>query len=202
MKKRDEKIKTFSALEIANFCGVVNQTVVNWIKAGHLNAFVTPGGQYRIYPEYLAEFLKQRKMKIPEAILPFLKGKTKKILIADADENFLQQLKEKIEQDFPKYLIFTASSGFAAGVLAATKKPEYIIISENMKDIAVEKLRGLLADEENPMVPGNYKLIYIKDNKTANDIEYPSKTADIVLTKPIDFSKINLLFDSFGETAQ
>jgi excisionase family DNA binding protein len=203
MKKKDEKIKTFSALEIANFCGVVNQTVVNWIKGGHLKAFITPGGQYRIYSEYLIEFLQRRKMKIPEGLLPFLKGEIKKILIADADKNFLQQLKEKIEQDFPDCVIFTSTSGFDAGVLVATKKPEYIIISENMKDIAIEKLRELpWKDEDDSMFPINYKIIYIKDNKTDNNTEDLYKTADIVLTKPIDFSKVNSLINSSRESAQ
>jgi len=194
MKKKEAKIRTFSALEAANICGVVNQTVINWVKAGHLKAFVTPGGQYRIYSEYLVEFLQQRKMKIPKELLPFVKEK--KILIADVDENYLQLFKEKIKHYYPDYSIFTSSNGFDAGVLIAMKNPEYIIVSENISDISIDKLKSLSGKEEGKF--GNYKIIYIKDKDTDNVSEDLSKTADLVLTKPVDFSKINSFLNTPG----
>ena len=42
MGKKGKKLKIFSALEVANLCGVVNQTAINWIKNGYLKAFTTP----------------------------------------------------------------------------------------------------------------------------------------------------------------
>ena len=42
------RVKMYSALEVANMCGVVNQTAINWIRNGYLKAFNTPGGQYRV----------------------------------------------------------------------------------------------------------------------------------------------------------
>ena len=56
MAKSIKKIRIFSALEVANLCGVVNQTAINWIRNGYLKAFTTPGGQYRIYAEDLMAF--------------------------------------------------------------------------------------------------------------------------------------------------
>jgi len=63
MAKTPRKIRIFSALEVANLCGVVNQTTINWIRNGYLKAFMTPGGQYRIYLEDLVSFLRQRNMR-------------------------------------------------------------------------------------------------------------------------------------------
>ena len=40
-----EKAVVYSALEVAEICGVVNQTAINWIRKGYLKAFMTPGGQ-------------------------------------------------------------------------------------------------------------------------------------------------------------
>ncbi len=60
MSRSDKKVNIFSALEVANICGVVNQTAINWIRNGHLKAFTTPGGQYRIYAEDLVDFLNAR----------------------------------------------------------------------------------------------------------------------------------------------
>ena len=51
-----KKNQNLSALEVANICGVVNQTAINWIKSGHLKAFITPGGQYRVYTDDLISF--------------------------------------------------------------------------------------------------------------------------------------------------
>ena len=65
MSKSVKKVRIFSALEVANLCGVVNQTAINWIRNGYLKAFTTPGGQYRIYAEDLVAFLEKRGMRVP-----------------------------------------------------------------------------------------------------------------------------------------
>ena len=69
MNKDSNKTIVYSALEVANICGVVNQTAINWIRNGYLQAFSTPGGQYRIYLEDLVAFMKSRNMKIPADLL-------------------------------------------------------------------------------------------------------------------------------------
>lgn len=74
MAKRHKKMRMFSALEVANICGVVNQTTINWIKEGHINAFTTPGGQYRLYPEDLKAFLEERNMKVPKEVDEAIEG--------------------------------------------------------------------------------------------------------------------------------
>ena len=59
MARKEKKVRTFSALEVADICGVVNQTAINWIRNGFLKAFMTPGGQYRVYLEDLLAFLRR-----------------------------------------------------------------------------------------------------------------------------------------------
>ena len=69
MDKKIEKPVIYSALEVANICGVVNQTAINWINNGYLTAFKTPGGQYRVYPDDLVNFMSSRNMHIPMKLL-------------------------------------------------------------------------------------------------------------------------------------
>ena len=71
MGRNEKRVRIFSALEVANLCGVVNQTAINWIKTGHLKAFTTPGGQFRIYAEDLIAFSKQHLagFKVPRHIV-------------------------------------------------------------------------------------------------------------------------------------
>ena len=59
----------YSAMEVARFCGVVNQTAINWIKSKYIKAFQTPGGQYRVYPEDLVAFMKKKNINVPEELL-------------------------------------------------------------------------------------------------------------------------------------
>ena len=56
-------------MEAAKICGVVNQTAINWIRKGSLKASTTPGGQYRVYPEDLIDFMKRNNMNVPQKLL-------------------------------------------------------------------------------------------------------------------------------------
>ena len=102
--KFKKKMRIYSALEVANICGVVNQTAINWIRNNHLKAFVTPGGQYRVYHDDLVTFMKDRGMRIPRALF----GDDKSLIIVDDDELFNNSLlsffeKELTEQGFLCY---------------------------------------------------------------------------------------------------
>ena len=87
MAKNGKKVRIFSALEVANICGVVNQTAINWIKSDYLKAFMTPGGQYRVYSDDLYHFLKSRGMRIPEELeqLQYKEEQNSKMLVVDDD---------------------------------------------------------------------------------------------------------------------
>ena len=92
MGKTDNNKQTYSALEVAKLCGVVNQTTINWIKNGYLSAFTTPGGQYRVYADDLLEFLQSRGIRVPKE-LKKLKQENEHndntILIVDKNEKVL-----------------------------------------------------------------------------------------------------------------
>ena len=66
--EKSKKTIVYSALEVANVCGVVNQTAINWIRNGYLTAFSTPGGQYRVYHDDLVNFMKKRGMRLPKEL--------------------------------------------------------------------------------------------------------------------------------------
>ncbi len=121
MASKSKKSKVFSALEVANICGVVNQTAINWIKAGHLKAYTTPGGQFRVTPEDLAEFLKSRGSEIPEVLVEALNEvkspKTKSMIIVDDDKGLNSVIKMYLEKNFEGIKIFQAYDGFEAGTI-------------------------------------------------------------------------------------
>lgn len=145
MSKKDfeEKSVVFSALEVAKLCGVVNQTAINWIKSNHLKAYQTPGGQFRVYPEDLYDFMMSRNMRIPEELKELCKpddpeGCPLKILFVDDDEAFNSVSVKLLAKHFPEAQIFQAFDGFEAGAKMVEKQPNCLIL-----DIGLPGIDGL-----------------------------------------------------------
>ena len=139
-KKSDEKSVVYSALEVARICGVVNQTSINWIKNGHLKAFKTPGGQFRVYPDDLVEFMKMRDMRIPEEVVAQCKNNSKetkkiKILFVDDDENFNNVSVSLLQKSLPDAEIYQAYDGFEAGSMAVKKMPDCLILDLSLPGV-------------------------------------------------------------------
>jgi two-component system OmpR family response regulator len=123
MPKNSKKVRIFSALEVANLCGVVNQTAINWIRNGYLKAFQTPGGQYRIYAEDLMRFLDTRGMRIPAELEERFKDDVDwgSLLIVDDDAELNDLIKRWFERKLGSFSIHQAYDGFEAGRLLAEK---------------------------------------------------------------------------------
>jgi excisionase family DNA binding protein len=128
MAKTSKKLRIFSALEVANLCGVVNQTAINWIRSGYLKAFMTPGGQYRIYLEDLLAFLEERNMKIPPELETGTDVDWSRIAIIDDDRMLNDVIKKFIEKGNSRFTIDQAYDGFQAGALLTEKRPGFIIL--------------------------------------------------------------------------
>ena len=116
MAKKIEKPVIYSALEVANICGVVNQTAINWINSGYLKAFKTPGGQYRVYPDDLADFMSERNMHIPMKLLSACTNRaaydSSTLLVIDDDKTFNTLVARFLRERFPELEIIQAFDGF------------------------------------------------------------------------------------------
>ena len=191
--KFKKKMRIYSALEVANICGVVNQTAINWIRNNHLKAFVTPGGQYRVYHDDLVTFMKDRGMRIPRALF----GDDKSLIIVDDDEPFNNSLLSFFEKEFPNFTIYQSFDGFDAGMKMIQHKPYIVLLDLDLpgvsgKDICA-KIKGDVT-YNNPYVV----IITGLDGSEVED-ELKAKGADLVLKKPIDFA---LLLQSINDFLQ
>ncbi|MBR1402661.1 MAG: response regulator [Treponema sp.] len=134
----DSKFVMYSALEVARICGVVNQTAINWIKKNSLKAFKTPGGQFRVYPDDLAEFMHSRDMQIPAELL-FACSNTrflpKSLLIVDDDRGLNSVVAKFLRTKLPGIEIFQAFDGFEAGSLMTEKHPGCVILDLDLPGI-------------------------------------------------------------------
>ena len=132
MARKTSKTTVYSALEVANICGVVNQTAINWIRNGYLKAFTTPGGQYRVYKEDLITFMNERDMKLPEG---FSSDKKYSLLVVDDDKGLNNVLSKYIAKKFENVSVFQAFDGFEAGTSMAENKPNIVFLDLNLPGV-------------------------------------------------------------------
>ncbi|ORC37856.1 histidine kinase [Marispirochaeta aestuarii] len=189
MSKNGKKIRIFSALEVANICGVVNQTAINWIKNQHLKAFTTPGGQYRIYAEDLLEFLESRGMRIPDELIELTRDSERRtILIVDDDRDLNSMLREILVRKLPEYEVVQAFDGFEAGRLLAENNPVCVVLDIDLPGIDGHKLCAKIKEDpklHNPLVISISGLDPEKDGK-----QIVEEGADAFFPKPLDFDAL------------
>jgi two-component system, OmpR family, response regulator len=189
MDKSNKKIRIFSALEVANICGVVNQTAINWIKNGHLKAFTTPGGQYRIYADDLIAFLEDRQMRVPDE-LRMIGSNGKTLLIVDDDVELNNMLKNYLDRKLENCEVLQAFDGFEAGQMITDKKPQVIILDIDLPGINGHKLCQKIRSDK---VFNNPVIISISGLTSENVKEQILKDgADAFFVKPFDFSEITV----------
>ena len=185
MAKQAKKVRIFSALEVANICGVVNQTAINWIKNGHLKAFTTPGGQYRIYAEDLLVFLSSRGMRVPQEVEDVANRERKQLLIVEDDENLNNMLRVLCNKQLPDFDVIQAFDGFEAGKQLAEKAPSIVILDMNLPGVDGHRLiRSIRSDES----LGECRIVAmsgVEDEVSSRDAIL-KEGANVFLEKPVD----------------
>ena len=194
MAKGGRRVRIFSALEVANICGVVNQTAINWIRSGHLKAFTTPGGQYRIYAKDLAAFLDKRGMSASGEVLQvMMENANWNTFMIAADLSINDALKGEIERILPEYTIVQASDWFEIGRKFAEEKPGFVLLDADLSGVDISRFITTIKDD--PFFGKPYIFLLTDDEKA--EASYKNKDdadikrhADVILTKPLDFEKL------------
>lgn len=190
MAKTDKKIRIFSALEVANICGVVNQTAINWIKNGYLKAFTTPGGQYRVYSEDLVEFLHSRGMRLPAELKKVLESQLEvnSVLVVDDEVEFNNSVRDYLAGTYPDFTLSQAFDGFEAGKLLATTKPDAVVLDVDLPGIDGVKLCHDIKSEVSIAVP----LVIVVSGIDSEDLQsrLQEAGADAFLKKPFPLEEL------------
>jgi excisionase family DNA binding protein len=202
MAKNVKKIRIFSALEVANLCGVVNQTAINWIRNGYLKAFTTPGGQYRIYAEDLMGFLEKRGMRVPQELEDHFKDDVDwaSLLIVDDDVELNDIIKRYFEKRLESIRICQAHDGFEAGRLISEKRPGFVIL-----DIDLPGLNGHAVCrkiKEDPVLGKPFVISITGLDRPEEREAILADGADAFFPKPLDFEElVRTVQDLMGKVA-
>ena len=188
MAKGGRLVRIFSALEVANICGVVNQTAINWIRNGHLKAFTTPGGQYRIYAKDLAAFLDKRGMSASGEVLQvMMENANWNTFLLAAEQSVNDALKAEIEKLFPEYTIVQAFDWFEIGRKITEEKPGFVLLDTGLQGVNISRFIQTVKDD--PFFGRPYVLL-LSDNLSPDNQNSELKRADAVLPKSPDLGKL------------
>lgn len=121
----------FTVAVASKYCNVSPKTIINWIEAGHIEAYKTVGGHRRIKKNDLESFMKSQGIPIPE-VAPDVR---KRILVVDDDPIIVETIVQALEEDEFDYEVISASDGFEAGIQVNHFKPHILILDIMMPDI-------------------------------------------------------------------
>lgn len=199
MAKAKKKKRVFSAHEVANFCDVVNQTAINWIRQGHLEAYTTPGGQYRVYADVLAKFMQSQGMRLPEEVREILaeQAKIEEVLIVDDDQALNDLIKQFLDKKYPEFKVNQAYDGYDAGKAITEYKPDVVLLDINLPGVDGYKLCRQIKADENLSRPIVVAISGVGDRGVQDRAKEAG--ADAFLAKPLDLESLPDLIEQLAE---
>jgi excisionase family DNA binding protein len=125
---RDKAV--FTTFEAAKLCHVSPLSIINWVNAGRLPAFRTPGGHRRIRREDLGRFMRENGIPLPEELRDG-SGRSR-VLVVDDEASIRDIFAESLSHRSNAYEVMTAADGFEAGRLVATFRPDVVLLDLRM----------------------------------------------------------------------
>ncbi len=122
--------EVFTTGEAADVCKVSQQTIIRCFDAGRVHGFRVPGSRFRRIPrDELIKFMRANDMPIDG----FITGK-KKVLVVDDDPHIVELYADLLSSD-SRLEVHTAGTGYEAGSLSQSLKPDLIILDYMLPDI-------------------------------------------------------------------
>jgi excisionase family DNA binding protein len=115
--------------QVARLCHVTANTVANWIDAGRLPAYRTPGGHRRVREEDLRRFMTENGFPLPQEERA---DGERHFLIVDDDEQVARILRDFLSLLDPTAEVSVAADGFEAGRLCSEENPDAVLLDIRM----------------------------------------------------------------------
>jgi excisionase family DNA binding protein len=169
----------------SQYCRVSPKSIINWIEAGHINAYKTVGGHRRIKREDLENFMRKQGIPIPEEEQ---ESGNKRILVVDDDPIIVETIVQALEEEEFDYEVISASDGFEAGLQVNHFKPHLLILDIMMPDIkGYEVCRKIKETEETKDTKIIVLSAYLDEEKFKKMKEYG---ADLCFSKPLPLPQL------------
>lgn len=176
---------TMTVFTASKYCNVSSKTIINWVDAGHIEAYKTVGGHRRIKKADLERFMVNQGIPIPEEND---EGTRKKILVVDDDLIIVESIVQALEEDEFDYEVISASDGFEAGLQVNHFHPDLLILDIMMPDIkGYEVCKKIKSNKETAHIKIIVLSAYLDDEKFQ---QMKENGADVCLSKPLPLSQL------------
>jgi excisionase family DNA binding protein len=185
----------YTTFETAKLCHVSPLSIINWVNAGRLPAFRTPGGHRRIRREDLIRFMRDNGIPLPDE----LQDGTglSKVLVVDDEESIRDVLAEHLTTRPNPYEVMTAADGFEAGRLVATFRPDVVLLDLKMPGLdGFQICRTIKADPDSSSTIVIAMTGYHSPETESRILECGAVKC---FSKPIEPSKLSEFIDSVFE---
>lgn len=120
----------FTTGEVAEICGLSQQTIIRCFDNGQLGGFRVPGSKFRRIPrDHLLKFMKEHSMP-----LDVLESDKIKVLVVDDDPDIVDLFVDALAKD-GRFEARTARTGFDAGVEANRFRPDAVVLDYMLPDV-------------------------------------------------------------------
>lgn len=171
--------------EVARLLQVDPSSVKNWVNAGRLVCFKTPGGHRRVRIEALMEFLEKYSMPVPPQLFAALK---KRVLVVDTDQANQRSMARLLKTYGSALELRFASSAYSAMFQAGVFQPQVMLIASRLDNVdastVCEQLRLLPEAKEIRLV------VMTSDPRPAAKKNLMSAGADALLNKPFELADV------------
>ena len=173
---------------IASLCQVTIPTIKRWIREGHLAAFKTAGGHFRVTEDVFERF--RSSLNMPSTAID--EEESPRLLIVDDDPKLLNTLAEILRLD-QRYKVETAQDGYEGLIKVGTFRPHLLIL-----DIFMPGLDGFHVCrkvKEDPATRST-KILVITGHVQGGAREHSLVAgADAFLEKPLQWSTLKTEVD-------
>ena len=174
-----------TVFQASKYCNVSPKTIINWIEAGHIEAYKTVGGHRRIKMSNMEDFMRKQGIPVPEEEII---SDRKRILIVDDDPIIVETIVQALEEEEYDYEIISASDGFEAGLQVNHFKPNLLILDIMMPDIkGYDVCKTIKESEETKDTKIIVLSAYLDDEKFKKMKEYG---ADLCFSKPLPLPQL------------
>lgn len=192
---RDKAV--FTTFEAAKLCHVSPLSIINWVNAGRIPAFRTPGGHRRIRREDLARFMRENGIPLPEDLRDGT-GRSR-VLVVDDEDAIRDIFAESLSRRSTPYDVMTAADGFEAGRLVATFRPDVVLLDLRKPGLdGFQVCRTIKGDSESASTVVIAMTGYHTPETEARILECGAVRC---LSKPIEPSAVATVIDTVLEQA-
>lgn len=184
--------QVFTTGEAAEVCKVSQQTIIRCFDSGRLKGFRVPGSRFRRIPrEELLRFMRDNEIPTDR-----LETGKRRILVVDDDDQIVELFVDLLGGN-DHYELRTASTGYDAGILTESFRPDLMILDFMLPDIngnvVCETVRS------NPALNG-MKIIIVSGVVHQGDIDGLLKSgADEFIKKPFNIEVLQKRIEALLE---